>query len=451
MEEFLKAATVWRDDYFEMDVLETSGNIHLSQENYMAALELWKVLVQNFPQTAESVFILGKMKEVFINLFDGGKVYELPPLEVLRIYFRFRELMPVGEVGDRITRKVAEYFLDTDMVDDALEILRHQITYRSKGDEKARLVLWLSDILMEDNKLEEAQKSLDFVKNDILSPEMNTEIKNRKALIIAKKGKVDTALEMVLNDFSYSAETVRIEIFRQRGNWFGVMNKIEPRLQIFKDTFPDSLTKDQVADIFTLAVAYASQNNNEGLKKLNDEFIKRLEDQDDIRLFSYLTSGTSKLDYLNFEQTAELNKIESFLNQYSYLPGNDWSVVASILEPEVEKLVGKLYEELTEKNKNDIVNLALAYAQLTKSDSERTINEGKKKLAELARNFKDVRLDRTTIDSFAVLDDRTTPKETDAVFEAKIKLSDIPEFVNYYVQTRKFSELNIAIRDKFKN
>ncbi len=446
---FLMAATIWRDDYFEMDVLETVGNIQLSKNNYMDSLEAWKGLVQNFPQTAESVFILGKMKDVFIDLFDGGKVYDLPPLEVLRIYFRFRELMPVGETGDRITRKVAKYFLDTDMIDDGLEIIRHQIVYRSKGNQKAELVLWLSNIYLEDDRLDDAIRSLDLLKADILPPETLQRIKNQRALYIAKKGKVQEALDMVKNDSSYSAESVRIEIFKQRGNWFGIINKIEARLQSFKDTFPDPLSKDQMNDLFTLAIAYASQGDNEQLTKLNNDFVKRIENEKDLSLFTYLTSGNRRMDYADFDASSEVNKIQSFMNDYSYLPGNEWVSAYKILEPKVDKMVGRPFEELTDEDKNDVVRLALSYAELMKSDDERTVNDSKKKISILSRNFKDIKVDRTTIDTFSILDDFIVPKDPDAVFEGKIKLADIPDFIDYYRNAKKFSELNISIRDKF--
>jgi hypothetical protein len=69
----------------------------------------------------------------------------------------------------------------------------------------------------------------------------------------------------------------------------------------------------------------------------------------------------------------------------------------------------------------------------------------------MARDFKDVRIDRFTIDAFNIFDDKFMPKENDAIFEGKIKITDIPAFVDYYKRANKFSELNISIRDKFKN
>ncbi|MDX1950259.1 MAG: hypothetical protein SFT90_07165 [Rickettsiales bacterium] len=449
--DLLKVSLMWRDDFFEVDVLEAAGNIYLNQKDYMGTLEIWRSIVQNFPQTAESVYILGKMKEVFIDLFDVGSVYELEPLEVLRIYFRFRELMPVGEVGDRITRKVANYFINTDMIDNAVEILKHQITFRSSGDSKAELILWLSQIYLDDNKFEDAGKILDLANNEELSEDISRELKNRRAYILALNGNLDKAIELVKDDFSTNAENARIEVFRQRENWFGIQDKIEPRLQAYIDSFPDPLTKGQIKDIILLAISYASQNENQKLKNLENNFISRLENENDIKLFSFLTSGLNKLDYRDFERTSELEKIQSFLNEYSYLPSKKWLTVASLLEDKVEKLMSKPFENLSLEDKKNVVTLALAYSYLTKDNSERVILDSKKKLSNLSRVFKDVKVDRDTIQVFKMLDKKADPKELDAVFEGKIKLADIEKFVGYYQNSNKFSQLNIMIRDKFNN
>ncbi len=451
VEELLKVSVMWRDDFFEVDVLETAGNIYLNEKNYMGALEIWRSIVQNFPQTAESVYILGKMKDIFIDLYDTGSVYNLEPLEVLRIYFRFRELMPVGEVGDRITRKVANYFINTDMIDNAIEILKHQISFRSQGDSKAELVLWLSQIYIDDNKLEDANKILTLLDNEVLSEDMSREVRNRKALILAFNNNLFDAIDLVKDDFSDSAENVRIEVFKRRENWFGIQDKIEPRLQTYIDSFPEPLRKDEIKNIITLAIAYASQNQNEKLKKLEQDFISRLDNEDDIKVFTFLTSGLNKLDYKDFERTSELEKIQSFLNEYSYLPSKKWLTVANLLEDKVSKLEGLPYDQLTLEDRSNVVALALAYSYLTREGTERVILESKKKYSNLARIFKDVKVDRDTIHVFKMLDNRADPKELDAVFEGKIRLADIEKFVAYYTNANKFSQLNIMIREKFNN
>jgi hypothetical protein len=447
---FLQATTIWRDDYFEMDVLEMVGHLYASQKEYIKALEIWKQVANNFPETTESVFILGKMKQLFIELFDGDIAYKMKPLETLKLYFGFRELTPAGELGDRITRKVAQFFITADMMDESMKIIEHQIKFRSVRDEKAKLALWLSKINIDNRDLEGAEKALTYIKENETSPGLITEKKYAIAHITALRGDYQQALDMVRNDFSSPAQKTRTELFWQKENWFGVMSSIESRLNELRETAPLPLTKDEINDINRLIVAYSAQGENKKLESIRSEFVKRIPSNNDQLLFDYLTSGNKYIDYNNFDKTVELEDIERFMNDYSYMPTMSWASVIAIMEPKVSLYIGKPVEELTRDNKMDVVKLGIAYGMLEPKD-EREANEMKKNLNNLARDFKDVRVDRFTIDAFNVFDDKYMPKENDAVFEGKIKLTDIPEFVNYYRSTAKFSELNMSIRDKFTN
>ena len=448
IEKFLQAATIWRDDYFEMDVLEIVGHLYVSEKNYIKALENWKQIANNFPETTESVFILGKMKQLFIDLFDGGIAYKMKPLETLKLYFGFRELTPAGEVGDRITRKVAQFFVTADMMDEAIKIVEHQIKYRSTGDDKAKLALSLYKMNLDNRDIDGAETALNMIPEQGTSQNVLADKHYAQAYLVALRKDYDDALGMIANDFSSPAQKVRTELFWQKQNWFGVMNTIEARLNDIRETKPLPLTKDELNDINRLLVAYAAQGENKKLQAIRNEFASRIPTQDDELLFDYLTRGSIGVDYNNFENTVELGNMEKFLNEYSFLPGKDWHSVIAILEPKVGLMVGKTNDELTRDNKLDIVKLAIAYSMLVAKD-DKEASEMKKKIGDLARDFKDIRVDRFTIDAFNIFDDKFMPKENDAVFEGKIKLTDITQFLDYYRRANKFSELNMSIRDKF--
>lgn len=451
IEKFLLSATIWRDDYFEMDVYETVGTLQLSKENYMEALNNWETLVSNFPQTTESIFVLGKMKEVFVELFDEGIAYEMEPLEALKIYFKYRELIPAGVVGDRITRKVAQFFIKADMIDDAIDIIFHQIKYRSTGEEKARLVLWLSEIYQQNRDLKSAEEVLNIIEEEKnVSDQTRDLARYELATIQAKKGFYEKGMSLIKNDFSQRANEVRIELFWIRENWFGIIRLVEEKLDTIEETAPEPLTNKEMSFITKLAVAYAAQERNAKLKDLKERFFSRITKDNDIKLFEYLTSGEKDVDYRNFVETVQLEKIERFMNEYSFLPNNSWQNVIEILEPKVQKLVGKNPEEFTRQNRFDVVRLALAYTLLKPKDLKLD-QETEKKLKALARDFKDINVDRFSIDAITTaVGDKFSPIEGDAIFEGKIKLIDIRKFLEYYKKANKMSELNISIRDKFK-
>lgn len=451
IENFLKSSTIWRDDYFEMDIYETVGSLQLSKKNYMGALGSWENLVSNFPQTTESIFILGKMKEVFIELFDGNIAYEMEPLEALKIYFKYRELMPVGEVGDRIARKIAQFFISVDMVEDAIDIVLHQIKYRSTGEEKAKLVLWLSNIYRKNRGLDSAEEVLNIAKEENnLSQRTKDLIRYETAYIKAKKGLYNEGLELLKNDFSEEANDSRIELFWIRENWFGLTNLVEAKLDSIRETAPEPLTSKEMSYITKLAVAYASQGENKKLTNLKEAYMSRIKDNNDIKLFEYLSSGDSKVDHNHFQETIELNKIERFMNEYSFLPNKNWENVIEVLEPKVKKLLNKKTEDFTRQDTFDVVRLALAYTLLRPEDLKLD-QIVRKKMNTLARDFKNITIDRFSIDALASsLGDQFLPIEGDAIFEGKIKLVDLPKFLDFYKKAKKMSQLNISIRDKFK-
>ncbi len=450
IKELLQATVVWRDDYFEMDVLEIIGHLLVNEKDYKNALESWKTVANNFPETRESIFILGKMKQLFIDLFDKGIAYEMPPLETLNLYFGFRELTPSGEVGDRITRKVAQFFITADMMDEAMKIIEHQIKFRSTGDDRAKLALWLSDVNIDNRDLDGAESALHYIREGEANPQMMAEKNYKLAYITAMRGYYDKALDMIKGDFSTEAQKIRTELFWQRENWFGVMHTVESRLDAIRETRPLPLTRKEMNDLHRLMVAYAAQGDNQNLSGLRNEFANRVPSSNDQLLFDYLATGSKYIDYNNFDETVELDDIERFLNDYSYMPTQSWNSVIAIMEPKVSMLTGQAPDMLSRAAKMDVIKLAIAYSMIEPKD-EREANEMKKRLNTLARDFKEVRVDRTTLDAFAIFDDKYMPKENDVVFDGKIKLSDIPQFVDYYRRANKLSELNRSIRDKFTN
>jgi hypothetical protein len=447
----LYSTIIWRDDYFEIDALQQVGKLYLENKEYAKALDAWQIVSENFKETAENILIISQMKDVFADLFDKGIAYNMPPLEALKIYFKYRDLTPVGEEGDKITRKVSQFFADVDMIDEAIKIVEHQIKFRSQGDEKAKLTLWLVNNLVENRNMD---KALDIINNiDIknMSADIKKELQYKKAEIIASNGGLYEALDLVKNDSSVSADKVRIEVFWQRQNWFGLINLMEKfRIAEVKETVPNNLTKLEVKDITRLAVAYSAQNMVDKLKKLQDDFLKRVDRKDDEKLLIYLTTPRLNLDYKSFDESLQLSTIQDFLKEYSFMPSNDWRSIIEIIAPKLDAWRGKTADELDIDQKKDIVRLALAYAMKKPDDGKEEL-EIKKSFSSLTRDFKDVRIDRYTIEVFEDLDSKAFPKDNDAVFEGKIKLNEIKEFVDYYKASKKISQLNMSTRNRFKN
>lgn len=444
----LYATTIWRDDFFELDIYDYVGDLYLSNNDYEKALDTWKSLIVNFPNTTKSIFVSGKMKDVFIKLFDDGKAYEMEPIDAFRIYFRFRELIPVGQVGDRIAKKVAGFMLSADMIEDALNVINHQIQYRAKGDDKDELVLWLSDILLNNREPEEALNILKMIDDKDASDEIKTRKKYAKAESYVMQEKYFEGLDLVLNDNTVNGNKIKIDLFWVRKNWFGLIDLIEPLLPEIQDTAPEMLTNKELDKIIKLAVAYSAQKMDKELAFLKDNFGTRIEDDKKEELFNYLVSGNEDIDPDRFESTVELEKVERFLQKYSFMPSKNWQNTIEVLEPKVAEYVGVPVASLTKQQRSDIIALALAYT-LFEHEDVKVMNLNEKKLIALNRDFKDVTVDRFSIDNFSVLENKAKPIERDAIFEGKIKILDIGKFIPYYESAYSISALNQSIRGSF--
>ncbi len=438
VETFHRLGIVWRGDSFELDLLKLIGQLYVVKGEYRKGLQAWKTLVDNFPSTKESLFIAGRMKKVFIELFDEGEAYNLSPLEALTLYFEFRDLTPVGERGDRIIQQLAQHFINADLLDNASSLLTHQVRFRTNGDRRNQLVLKLADLHISNNRPEKAIEALGFFDKTAVSEEVIAAAKYLEVRALIDMQRYDEAFARLRDDFSKPAQDARLDIFWQQKNWFAIIGIIESRLPSMRGGEESKLTEEQTNDILRLAVAYAAQEYREQLRQLRANFLRRIADEKSHNIFDFVTHDIASIDHARFAETIQLDEIEHFMNEYAFWPGKDWPNAVSVLAPKIAVLVDK--ETLTEQERNNVIRLAIAYAmQPDDSDSKRA-------LGQLARDFREVIIDRDTLPIFGVLDGKVINKKDDAVFEGKIPLNEISSFIEKYRSAYSISELNAAIQ-----
>ena len=81
---------------------------------------------------------------------------EVSPVNALALYFDFRELTPVGDEGDTMIRQLADRLVEVDLLGRAAQLIQHQVTFRLKGDEKARVGTKLAAIYILDRQYDKA-------------------------------------------------------------------------------------------------------------------------------------------------------------------------------------------------------------------------------------------------------------------------------------------------------
>ena len=65
----------------------------------------------------------------------------MPPIDALSLFYDFRDLTPVGRRGDEMIRKLADRLVSVDLLDQAAEVLQHQVDNRLQGAARAQVAV----------------------------------------------------------------------------------------------------------------------------------------------------------------------------------------------------------------------------------------------------------------------------------------------------------------------
>ena len=151
---------LWRGDSLEQDILFKLGELYLSENNYRNGLERLKYFTMHFGDSPRGLDAANVMTERFTNLFLKEQK-ELPPLEVLSLYYDFRELTPPGREGDALIAAVSRKLRDVGLFSQAIELLEDQLQFRTTSDAgKAEMGLELSKLYALDLRHEDSLKVL---------------------------------------------------------------------------------------------------------------------------------------------------------------------------------------------------------------------------------------------------------------------------------------------------
>jgi len=181
----------WRGDQFELDVIDAMVGLQLDQEAFGAALMLLRTAVSNFPEGETTRAMAQQMNETFSALFLDGKADALHPVTALALYYEFQELTPLGKDGDGMIQHLADRLVDVDLLERAAELLTHQVTYRLKGNEKARVGTRLAVIHLLDGKPEKALTALAESEGATLPATLQDERRYLQARALAELDRVD--------------------------------------------------------------------------------------------------------------------------------------------------------------------------------------------------------------------------------------------------------------------
>ncbi|WP_297585805.1 hypothetical protein [Roseibium sp.] len=311
-------ATSWRGDEIELRTLRFLAQLYAERGQYREAFEAMKSAVQADPESDTTRLLQEEMNGLFNALFLDGKADEMQPVKALALYYDFRELTPIGRQGDEMVRLLAKRLVEVDLLDQATELLRHQVDNRLKGAARAQIASDLAAIYLMDRKAEEALRVLNRTRQASLPSTLERQRNIVEARALTESGRPDLALELVRNMRGTDVDRLRADTFWAAESWRDAGEQLEA---MHGSRWSDNIPLDELErrDILRAGIAYSLAGDQLSLERLQTKYTNKMADSPEAFAFEIVTRpvdarGVEFLEVAN--RLADVDSLETFLKEY---------------------------------------------------------------------------------------------------------------------------------------
>ena len=261
----------WRGDAVELAVIRELGRLYLSQGLYREALTALKGAGARLSRLPAATELSADLLAAFRMLFLEGGADGLQPVQALGLFYDFRDLTPIGADGDEMVRRLARRLVDVDLLDQAAELLKHQVDERLEGVAKAQVATDLARVYLMDRQPEAALQAIWSSRTTLLPSALNAERRALEARALTGLGRYDHASEVLGSDASPEARDVRAEIYWKQEKWGEAAALYEARLGARHEN-PAALAPDEEARLIRAGVGYSLARDTAGLARLSARY-----------------------------------------------------------------------------------------------------------------------------------------------------------------------------------
>ncbi len=209
----------WRGDATELDLLLRLADLYGEQKDYGTALRTLKITTQYFADNPRVDEAAAKMRNIFEELYLNAAADKLSPVTSIALFDEFRSLVPPGEKGDEVIRKLADRLVSVDLLDQASLLLERQVQFRVTGVDRARIGARLALVYLLDRQ---PQKAIDVL-HDTQTPEagrdLNAQRRRLEARGLTDLGKISEAMLLLGTDTTPETRQLRAEVYWRAQDW----------------------------------------------------------------------------------------------------------------------------------------------------------------------------------------------------------------------------------------
>ncbi|TAL30289.1 MAG: hypothetical protein EPN97_12765 [Alphaproteobacteria bacterium] len=311
----------WRGDGLEVQILQNLGDLKVRNRQYLSGLEDMNTAAALADDMLDdSQPIRDEMRQVFSEVFVGGKAKDMPPLEAVSLYTEFKPLMPEGADGSTATLNFADSLISIDLLDKAEKLLEEQIKSSYLSAEKTFSVgAKLAAIYLLDNAPDKALTALQNTAGNAGSDALKTERELLKARALSQLNRTDDAIAVLSEIGSKEAKHLKADVLWRARKWGEAAQAIE-------DLLPPpekGLSDDDAQMVVNAAVAWKLEKKADRLQQLKVRYgasmaaITTSKIGDTFGTITRSTGGSSLADRDTLLKiTGEVDMFKGFLENY---------------------------------------------------------------------------------------------------------------------------------------
>jgi hypothetical protein len=313
-----KARSIWHGDILEYQMLDYLTNLYLQVPDNINALRMLKIIVMNFHNDINLLATTAQMSQIFFEVFNTNNKDEnkTDDLKKIALFYEFRELTPIGTMGDEVVLSLVDKMISLDLLSRASAILSHQIKFRLDGEEQLKAASKLVKIYLIDQNPTKALEVLDSTEEPNISPELKLERKHLRAHSLIAQNKLDEALQIVKNDESDEGIFIKADINWHKNDFLGGMAILQPFISK-KVIMNGKLNETESDYLLKLVLCYIKLDDLQMAKDIYQAFALAVDEKDKNKtVLDFITSKDKTFDYNNIINSMALSDTQNFLAQY---------------------------------------------------------------------------------------------------------------------------------------
>jgi len=308
----------WRGDDIELGTMRMLASIYVEERRYRDAFNIMKNGIIAYPESSLAVLIQDEMKQVFKRLFLKGDADKMDPIKSLALYYDFRQMTPVGRQGDEMIRRLSDRLVKFDLLDQASDLLDHQVNNRLRGAARAQVATRLGMIHLMNHKPEQALRTIRLTRQAGLPAVLKRSRNMLEARALGDLGRAEAAIEILNTMEGAEIERLKADALWNAQKWQQTAQQLEkmlgPRWQENKE-----LNDTERFDVLRAAIGYSLSGDQFALDRLSKKFYEKMVKTGDAGSFVIVTKPI-KSQGISFRQLAKeiaaTDTLDSFMKEF---------------------------------------------------------------------------------------------------------------------------------------